>query len=190
MDNTHVMILFNLLLAYPYKKVLEVGSHRGFSTTAFIEAINMGCTFEVHLCDTNFEKSVYDICEGYKQISLHNMRSVDYLATAEHIDFALLDGSHIAEDVEDEFEYLSMNDIQSVLLHDTCTQTLPQNKDKPWFDGPLFLKNKLMASPNWLCVEDAFPRKGELTERGLFFATQNISIYNKANKIFKTFKPD
>ena len=25
MDNTHVMILFNLLLAYPYEKVLEVG---------------------------------------------------------------------------------------------------------------------------------------------------------------------
>lgn len=190
MDNTHVMILFNLLLAYPYKKVLEVGSHRGFPTMAFIEAINMGCTFEVHFCDTNFEKSVYDICEGYKQIYLHNMRSVDYLAIAEYIDFALLDSSHISEDVEDEFEYLLMIDIQSVLLHDTCTQTLPQNIDKPWFDGPLFLKHKLMAFPNWLCIADAFHRKGEQMERGLFFATQNVYIYNQANKIFKIFKPE
>ena len=33
MDNTHVMILFNLLLAYPYKRALDVGSHRGFSAT-------------------------------------------------------------------------------------------------------------------------------------------------------------
>lgn len=115
------------------------------------------------------------------------MRSVDYLATAEHIDFALLDGSHISEDVEDEFEYLSMNDIQSVLLHDTCTQTLPKNKDKPWFDGPLFLKNKLMASPNWLCIEDAFHRKGEQTERGLFFAIQNIYCYTQAIKVFNCF---
>lgn len=188
MDYTHVMILFNLLCAYPYKRVLEIGSHMGFSTTAFIEAINVGCTFEVHLCDNNFKPSIYTICEGYRQIYLHKMRSVEYLTFADKFDFALLDGSHIAEDVEDEFEYLSMNNVSTLLLHDTCTQNLPQNQSTPWYDGPLLLKNKLVASPNWLCVEDAYYRVGEQTERGLLLATKNAYIYNQAVKIFDNFK--
>ena len=37
------------------------------------------------------------------------MKSVEYLKDAPQFDFALLDGSHISEDVQDEFEYLSMN---------------------------------------------------------------------------------
>lgn len=187
MDYTHVMILFNLLCAYPYRRVLEIGSHRGFSTTAFIEAISMGCSFEVHLCDTEFKQSVYEICKGYNQIHMHRMRSAQYLASAGKFDFALLDGSHIMEDVEDEFEYLSMNDISTLLLHDTCTQNLPQNMTTPWYDGPLLLKNKLMASPNWLCIEDTSYRKGEQTERGLLLATKNVCVYNQAVRVFDNF---
>lgn len=45
-----------------------------------------------------------------------------------------------------------------------------------------------MASPNWLCIEDAFHRKGEQTERGLFFATQNIYCYTQAIKVFNYLK--
>lgn len=188
MDETHVMILYNLLFSYPYKRVLEIGSHRGFSTTAFLEAIHNGCSFEVHLCDIDFKPSVYEICKGYHQVHLHKMRSVDFLATAKTFDFVLLDGSHISEDVEDEFEYLSMNDVQTLLLHDTCTQLLPQNQHTPWFDGPMLLKHKLLASPDWLCVEDALFREGEQTERGLFLATKVPYIYNQAIRIFENFK--
>ena len=100
----------------------------------------------------------------------------------------MLDGSHISEDVEDEFEYLSMNDVQTLLLHDTCTQLLPQNQHTPWFDGPMLLKHKLLASPDWLCVEDALFREGEQTERGLFLATKVPYIYNQAIRIFENFK--
>ena len=184
MDYTHVMLLYNLLMATPYRRVLEVGSHTGYSTTAFVEALKHGASFEVHLCDIGFEDSVRNLCRKCSNITLHQMRSVDYLATAGKFDFALLDGSHIAEDVEDEFEYLSMNGCRSFLLHDTCTQLLPQNRNKPWFDGPLLLKNKLLASPDWLTVEDSVPRNGEETERGLLFATRNVAEYHKALEIF------
>ena len=189
MDYTHVMILYNLLMANPYKRVLEIGSHNGYSTTAFVEALKRGASFEVHLCDIGFMDSVREICRGYDQIKLHQTRSVDYLATAGKFDFALLDGSHIAEDVEDEFEYLSMNGCRSLLLHDTRTQLLPQNRDKPWFDGPLLLKNKLLASPDWMTIEDSASRPGEETERGLLFATRNVDEYHNVVEIFNTNKP-
>ena len=187
MDYSHVMILFNLLLVYPYKRVLEIGSHRGYSTTAFIEAIKLGCTFEVHLCDIDFKDSVIELCKGKNNVYMHNMRSADYLPASGAFDFVLLDGSHIAEDVEVEFEYLSMNGITSLLLHDTCTQNLPQNKMTPWYDGPLFLKNRLLASPDWLCVEDSSLRKGERTERGLFFATKSAYIFKRSKIVFNKF---
>ena len=76
MDYTHVMILYNLLMANPYKRVLEIGSHNGYSTTAFVEALKRGASFEVHLCDIGFMDSVREICRGYDQIKLHQTRSV------------------------------------------------------------------------------------------------------------------
>jgi len=184
MDERHVMILFNLLQAYPYKKVLEIGSHYGYSTTAFLEAIMNGCNFEVHLCDQCFKGSILDLCGRFNNVFTHQMRSEIYLANSTRFDFVLLDGSHISEDVEDEFEYLSLYGTTSILLHDTCTQNLPENKNTPWYDGPLLLKNKLLSSQDWLCIEDNKKRDGEMTERGLFFATKSPYIYSKSIEVF------
>lgn len=68
------------------------------------------------------------------------MKSVEYLKDAPQFDFALLDGSHISEDVQDEFEYLSMNKTPTYLLHDVNTQLLSESKNTPWYDGPMLLK--------------------------------------------------
>lgn len=193
MDLRHVMILYNILLINKYKRVLEIGSHYGYSTTAFLEALNIGCTFEVHLCDINFMDSVKQICEQSRLsnlIFLHEERSVDFLKNAPLFDFALLDGSHIAEDVEDEFEYLSMNGTKSYLLHDTHTQLLPESKNTPWYDGPMLLMNKLQASPDWFCLIDNIHRENEQTERGICFATREKEIYAQAKEIFKFWRKD
>lgn len=187
MDGRHVMILFNLLMSYPFNKVLEIGSHYGCSTTAFVEALKYGCQFEVHLCDISIRNSIKNLCKNYfleNKIKYHEMRSIKYLLGAPIFDFVLLDGSHISEDVEDEFEYLSMKNTQTYLLHDTNTQLLPESSLTPWYDGPLFLMNKLKASPDWLWLEDKHDREGEKTVRGLFFATRNIYLFNYATRIF------
>ena len=186
MDTRHVMIIYNLILTISFKHVLEIGTHNGFSTTAFVEAIKSGKhDLDIHLCDIKFELSAIKLCNGFPNIKLHQMRSADFLLNAPKFDLAILDGSHIAEDVEDEFEYLSMNDTHSYIIHDVNTQLLPESINEPWYDGTLFLKNKLVASPDWFCIEDSLKRTGERTERGLFFATRDIVIYNKALEVFK-----
>ncbi|NLI35359.1 MAG: class I SAM-dependent methyltransferase [Bacteroidales bacterium] len=188
MDTRHVMILFNLLLLQPYNRVLEIGSHYGYSTTAFLEALNVGFISEVHLCDIHFMDSVKHMYQNTKFVNrffLHEERSVNFLMNAPFFDFVLLDGSHIAEDVEDEFEYLSMNGTNSYLLHDTYTQLLPESHDTPWYDGPMFLMEKMQCSPDWFCLEDHLYRDGEQTERGICFATKNKKMYERATLIFE-----
>jgi hypothetical protein len=121
-------------------------------------------------------------------VFLHECNSADYLTDAPKFDLAFLDGSHIAEHVQDEFEFLSMNATETYLLHDTQTQLLPEFEKTPWFDGPLFISDKLKSSPDWLCLEDAVDRKGELTKRGMFFATKSPCQYMRARKIFDYWK--
>lgn len=189
MDFRHILILHNILLLQSISHVLEIGTHYGLSTTAFIEAnLKRENKLKIHLCDIKFEDSSRRLCQGIADVTLHELRSSDYLQNSPKFDFALLDGSHIAEDVEDEFEYLSLNGIDTLMLHDVNTQLLPENKDTPWYDGPMFLKQKLMASPDWLCLEDSLFRVGEKTERGLFFATTQKNIYDEASTIFEFFK--
>ena len=188
MDIRHIMILYNILLASPYRRVLEIGSHYGASTTAFIEALNQGCQFELHLCDIEFLDSVHRLCFDQHQhgrVFYHEMPSARFLPDAPPFDFALVDGSHIAEHVQDDFEYLSMNNTGSYLLHDVRTQLLPESKEEPWYDGPLFLRNRLLASPDWMCIEDCVDRKKELTKRGILFATRSANEYSKALSIFR-----
>jgi cephalosporin hydroxylase len=186
-DARHVMILYNLLLVYPYKRVLEIGSHYGVSTTAFVEALNQGASFKTFICDICFLDSVKELCQSLissGQVQLNERKSSEYLLNAQKFDLALLDGSHIAEHVQDEFELLSLNSTQTYILHDTRTQLLPESKETPWYDGPLRIAEKLAASPDWLCIEDSIDRKGELTKRGFFFATRDIGLYRKATEIF------
>ena len=189
MDTRHIFILHNILLLPEFNRVLEIGTHHGVSTTAFVEAQRIRMNeLEIHLCDIKFEESAKSLCKDIPNITLHEIKSADYLQIAPKFDLALLDGSHIAEDVEDEFEYLCLNGIDTLILHDVNTQLLPENKDTPWYDGPMFLKQKLKSSPDWLCVEDSFYRIGEKTERGLLLATTKKIIYDKASTIFEYFK--
>lgn len=183
-DIRHVYILYNILLSCSFKRVLEIGTHNGFSTTAFIEAVKRNAIDETHLCDIRFSEQIKNICSIYSNIELHEMKSVEYLKDAPQFDFALLDGSHISEDVQDEFEYLSMNKTPTYLLHDVNTQLLSESKNTPWYDGPMLLKNRLLSSNNWFCLEDSLFRNHEKTERGLFFATKDRQIYLHALSCF------
>jgi len=184
-DIRHVYILYNILLSCSFECVLEIGTHNGFSTTAFIEAAKRGSVKEIHLCDIHFSEHIKEICSVYPNIELHEMKSAEYLKSAPQFDFVLLDGSHISEDVQDEFEYLSMNKTSTYLLHDVNTQLLPDSKDTPWYDGPMLLKNRLLSSNNWLCIEDSLLRENEKTERGLFLATKDRQIYSHALSCFE-----
>lgn len=188
MDIRHIMILHNLLIAGAYKRVLEIGSHYGASTTAFIEAMRSGCLFELHLCDTCFLQPVKAICEGYhrtQRVHYHECMSSEFLPNAPTFDFAFVDGSHIAEHVQDDFELLSMNKTPSYFLHDTMTQLLPESEATPWYDGPMLLRSRLLSSNDWLCLEDSADRDGELTKRGVLFATRDINQYTNAKKVFE-----
>lgn len=179
MDFRHVLVIYNVICACKFNRIIEVGSHFGFSTTAFVEALKKGALFDFHVCDIKIEKSVRDLSMMCR-MQIHECKSTTAIRSYGPFDLAVLDGSHISEDVEDEFELLSMHSTGTYILHDSNTQLLPESSQTPWYDGPLFLKNKLMASPDWMCVEDCKYRIGERTDRGLFIATRRKDVYESA----------
>ena len=47
-DKRHVEIIFQFLMQTDLQRVAELGSYTGFSTAAFIEALNLGKNFKLH----------------------------------------------------------------------------------------------------------------------------------------------
>ncbi|WP_321418950.1 class I SAM-dependent methyltransferase [uncultured Desulfobacter sp.] len=187
MDLRHVMMLYNLLCAAPFRCVIEIGSHYGVSTSAFVQAQHRR-EFEFHICDVKVHSTVRNmnangIAKGLTVV--HEKTSWEFLSRAPKFDFVLLDGSHIAEHVQDEFELLSAIGLRTIALHDTRTQFLPESAATPWFDGPPRIAEKLSCSTDWLSVEDAQRRAGELTHRGFFLATRDIHVYRLARQSFE-----
>ncbi len=182
-DIRHIMILYNLLLLGKFQNVLEVGVHMGASASAFVEA-QRRCGYDLHLCDIKIEPHIRKLYGN--NCFIHECKSTKCLQSIHDCDFVFLDGSHIAEDVMDEFELLSIKGVRNILLHDHKTQLLPAYKNQPWFDGPLLLSERLRNSPSWHCVEDICFRYGEETERGLFFSTKDDDIYKMACQVFNS----
>ena len=50
-DKRHVAIIYEFLMRADVKRVAELGSYTGFSTAAFIEALNNGKDFKLHLSE-------------------------------------------------------------------------------------------------------------------------------------------
>lgn len=186
-DIRHLMILYNILMNINLKRVIEIGSHYGVSSTAFIETLKIKKNIEIHFCDTKITKTLKLISkEGMLSgnIFLHEEDSLSFLKNKIKFDFAFIDSFHISEQTIGEFELLSSIGIKNIMLHDTNTENSTNIDNALFFDGPPIIANRLKSSPQWHCIEDKIERNLENTERGLFFATQDIEIYRTAKKIF------
>lgn len=182
------MLLYNVLCADSFKRVIEIGSHFGVSTTAFVQAQRRYRGYELHVCDIEIRATVREMCADSirsGRTALHEKTSWAFLSKAPSCDFVLLDGSHIAEHVQDEFELLSAKGLRTIVLHDTQTQFLPESAETPWFDGPPRIADRLRHSVDWLSLEDRLRRPGEMTQRGFFLATRDVRIYRLAQRAFQ-----
>lgn len=149
--------LFALVYGSAAKKVLEVGTHVGSSTSAIAAALKMGEVSEsyldtVDLVDVNssdgpWHKSglPFSPGENLKQLGLaeyvhfHAMPALEYMAnTSEKYDIIFLDGDHSAKAVYQEipaaFDLLNKNGM--VILHDFFPQGQPLWPDGKSIPGP------------------------------------------------------
>lgn len=157
------------LLTGRYRRVLEIGSHKGYSTAAFLDALAAGMVDEVHLCEPSPTPELLELIKGKSGVTLHRERSLDLLGRDCRWDLVFLDGDHSARVVTKEAELLIAARVPAVFAHDTAAAGR-----YPRCEGPALLK-ALFTAAGYRCTEDAAFRPGERTDRGMLLATTTSS---------------
>lgn len=164
-DRRHLLWLSDVLLSRRYRRVLEIGSYRGYSARAFLHALAAGVVDEVHLCDvapTDELRALVAVSGVADRVTIHTCPSTELLARDGHWDLVFLDGDHSAANVQKESRLLIAAGAKAIFAHDTRN---------PNCAGPAILRVSL-ESAGYTCEEDACDRASERTERGMLFASR------------------
>lgn len=170
-DVRHRDWLRSVLMSGRFRRVLEIGCYRGYSTHAFIDALAAGKVEEVHLCDPTIRREVR-VLANRPGVHLHECTSLDLLSADAAWDLVFVDGDHSPETCQREAELLIAAGVPAVFAHDTRATESPDAAEYTGCDGPQYLREALVAA-GYLVTEDAERRPGERTDRGMMFAVKS-----------------
>lgn len=177
-DLRHIYWLYDVLASGGVETALEIGCLHGATSMAFVEALNAGALRRATFCDVKVLPSLRKTLS--RSIAPSRMRifegiSVDLLDEGGAFDLVFIDGDHSLETVSAELERILKLPPRCIVAHDTTAAAAGFSN----CEGPAYLKHQLQVL-GWLCLEDAMPRSGELTHRGMFFATTDPALYEIA----------
>lgn len=185
MDERHVYMLHDLLLAGGFKNALEIGCYHGASTTAFLEASHKNPNLKVSLCDMVIGREVMPVISHREseRVNVFQGISVDLLKKCKDFDFVLVDGSHDIVSVAAELPYLLWDKPRCIVAHDTSAT----DHGYDCAEGAKLLRYALSIHPEYgqFTYEDDYRRPGEETHRGLFMATTDARFFGRATEIFQ-----
>jgi SAM-dependent methyltransferase len=180
MDRRHVDLLYEILMTHHFTRVLEIGCWHGSSTSAFVQAINDGCTFDFHVCDIDFTPQldrVLACCS--REVVRHEKDSLFVINPT--YDLICVDGNHHIHHVFREVELLLRCRTPTIVAHDTG-----QVNVDPGCDGAVYLGKTFKSHPEYHWIEDCEERPGEFTNRGFFFCTKDRQLYEMVQPLFRT----
>lgn len=169
MDKRHIEALHDLVMGVPMGGIaVEVGSHKGASTSAFIEAINRGRNFQLHVVEprpTPELLRVISLCREPGLVVLHKTTSETFRLP--HCDLWFIDGDHGWPAVADCMNAL-VSDSTVIALHDTRAYLMGIQE----CFGAYLAAEALQADHSRIWDEDAVTRPGEWTHRGFGVSTK------------------
>lgn len=173
MDLRHIYVLYNVLLHPSVNKALEIGSYKGASSQAFVQASLRKPTFRSYHCDIKITKQLKRILYGSNGhcVSLQQS-SEDALRGLSPCDLVLVDGDHSLPTVTKEADLLLSQGVPCVVAHDTSAK---ENGHR-FCDGPPYLKQ--IFSESYYVIEDNQKRPNENTDRGLFIACRQKELFD------------
>jgi hypothetical protein len=183
MDRRHIYMMHDILCAWPFTSTLEIGSYRGASATAFVEAINKGELMTATFCDVNITQSLCEVlwsCKDKSRVRTSSDPSWSVLDSDRKFDFVFVDGAHDLESVTLEVAGLLKRRPLCIMAHDTNAWA----SGYPHAEGAAMLAKLYRGKSDHYCLEDCAPRPGEETQRGLFFTTTSEELYRTAEDIF------
>lgn len=184
-DPRHIYTVHEILANGGFKRALEIGCLNGASATAFVEAMKLDEELQSYFCDITISGSLWQVLfDGDMSRTIVSCQpSVGILRDGPEFDFVLVDGAHDLENVRQEFDLLMQRKPRCIMAHDTSAI----ENGYEVAEGPQFLRDQLIADPDYFCLEDSACRNGELTDRGLFFATTDESLLEIARQAFEKF---
>jgi len=165
MDPVHVERLFRICERVQPHSVLEIGSYKGASTSAFIEALNWGhiqklTIFELY-STPELQRTIAQATDQTKVCC--NWRP--YYEAPVYADLALIDGDHGWPALADLAAALAQG-VPHIVLHDTNAVHL--GLQECW--GSAMAASLLRASYSYTVYEDKVKRPGMFTDRGMMYA--------------------
>jgi hypothetical protein len=183
-DKRHVEIIHQILIRNDFKRVAELGSYTGFSTAAFIEALNQGKDFKLHIidpCPTKQLRTLISMCKKPQNVILHTQKGEDVLAKWRDFDFVFVDADHSIKGAGADLLMLLRNETPNIMAHDTNLFNIGNNQG----EGSDLIGRVLSSHKDYMCIEDKKQRPNELTDRGLFFASREKEKHKIAEEVFK-----
>lgn len=155
MDIRHIGWIYELLIRMKPTRTLEVGSHTGCSSSAFIAA---GVP-DAHFAEISPNDKFLSVVSG--KGTVHQRKGAHVLMDEDPFDVVLLDGAHDLESVKEEWEAMQGKLPRVLILHDVFSA----QQGYPHCEGPAWLYEEMPTT--WECFSDNAKREGEATHRGL-----------------------
>lgn len=167
MDDRHIYQLHAAACSdwHGSRVAVEIGSWKGRSTTALIEALNMGKLDHLHIIEIKPQPELHQIiacANDPGKVTLHTVSSWD--AKIESADFVFIDGDHKWAAAIDTLRAITWG-AKVIAMHDT--QAFPRFGDC-W--GSTLVARLMKDHKEWVWEEDCEDRPDEKTFRGFLVA--------------------
>lgn len=165
-DYLHLEILLKVILAVKPERAMEIGSHRGHSTAAFLRALELLPGMTLDIVEPKPPEELLRLIEAHPakdRITLHKTPSWEIRATP---DFVFIDGDHRWPALAD-LAWALARGVSTIAMHDT--RSFAHGIESCW--GATMAADILRNSPHrtWFCDEKK--RDGMWTHRGFGVST-------------------
>jgi len=179
---TYRKLLYEILMEGRFKNVLEIGCLRGYSSVAFLQALDDGAEFHLSLVDPHPHLSLMplvDKCKRQDRIRLHRARSIDVIS--EEFDFLFIDGDHTVAGVGAELLRILECQIESMVAHDIWIE----HPKHPEYRGAHLYRHVFCNHRDYLYIDDREMRSTDPYKGcGLAFFTREVELYRKIAPLF------
>lgn len=172
-------LIYDLMMLGVHKEVLEIGSHKGYSTSSFVQSLNDGCDFNFSTCDIKIHSELRTIAGSCKK-NINIIKSDSESVIDPKFDFIFIDGNHKIPTAGRELQLILKCKTKSVLFHD-----INLYYDNSIFLGSHLIKQVMEAHRDYFYLEYKDFVLGDITHFGIGLATRDKDFYLMANNIFK-----
>jgi len=170
MDAIHIQQLYRMCERIRPRTVVEVGSFKGASTSAFIEAMQDGLIEHLTIHEPVPNGDLASVMLNAMADKRATWESASYYDRPTYADLILIDGDHEAGAVADTLAALCMG-CPHIVMHDSNSHTLGIG-----CHGVRQAVQLLKAHDGRKWCEDITERAGMHTQRGLFYSRERESL--------------